>query len=44
MNVNKLQDIISQVDLPDITLDLTDVDYRIFKDYGKPLAHWKLDN
>ena len=44
MNVNKLQDIISQVDLPDINLDLTDVDYRIFKDYGKPLAHWKLDN
>ncbi len=42
MNVNKLQDIISQVDLPDITLDLTDVDYRVFKDYGKPLAHWQL--
>ena len=42
MNVHKLQDIISQVELPDITLDLTEVDYRIFKDYGKPLAHWKL--
>ena len=42
MNVSKLQDIISQVQLPDITLDLTEVDYRIFKDYGKPLAHWKL--
>ncbi len=42
MNVRKLQDIISQVDLPELTLDLTDVDYRIFKDYGKPLGHWKL--
>ena len=42
MTVRKLQDIISQVMLPTITLDLTDVDYRIFKDYGKPLAHWKL--
>ncbi len=42
MNVNKLQDIISQVGLPDITLDLTEVDYRVFKDYGKPLAHWEL--
>ena len=42
MNVLKLKDIISQVDLPDITLDLTEVDYRVFKDYGKPLAHWTL--
>ena len=42
MNVLKLKDIISQVDLPDITLDLTEVDYRVFKDYGKPLAHWSL--
>lgn len=42
MNVHKLKDIISQVDLPDITLDLTEVDYRVFKDYGKPLAHWTL--
>ena len=42
MNVHKLKDIISQVDLPDITLDLTEVDYRVFKDYGKPLAHWSL--
>ena len=42
MNVLKLKDIISQVDLPDITLDLTEVDYRVFKDYGKPLAHWNL--
>ena len=42
MNVHKLKDIISQVDLPDITLDLTEVDYRVFKDYGKPLGHWSL--
>ena len=42
MNVHKLKDIISQVDLPEITLDLTEVDYRIFKDYGKPLGHWSL--
>lgn len=42
MNVHKLKDIISRVDLPDITLDLTEVDYRIFKDYGKPLGHWSL--
>lgn len=42
MNVNKLKGIISQVDLPDITLDLTEVDYRVFRDYGKPLGHWKL--
>lgn len=42
MNVRKLQDIISQVDMSTFTLDLTDVDYRIFKDYGKPLGHWRL--
>ena len=42
MNVHKLKDIISQVELPDITLDLTEVDYRVFKDYGKPLGHWRL--
>ena len=42
MNVQKLKDIITQVDLPDITLDLTEVDYRVFKDYGKPLGHWSL--
>ena len=42
MNVNKLKDIISQVELPEINIDLTDVDYRVFKDYGKPLGHWRL--
>ena len=42
MNVRKLQDIISQVDMSTFTLDLTEVDYRIFKDYGKPLGHWTL--
>ena len=42
MNVHKLKDIISQVDLPDITLDLTEVEYRVFKDYGNPLGHWSL--
>ena len=42
MNVNKLKDIISQVDLPAVTLDLTEVNYRVFKDYGKPLGHWSL--
>ena len=42
MNVNKLKGIISQMDMPAFTLDLTEVDYRIFKDYGKPLGHWRL--
>ena len=42
MNVRKLQDIISQVDMSTFTLDLTEVDYRVFKDYGKPLGHWTL--
>lgn len=42
MNVRKLQDIISEVDMSSFTLDLTDVDYRVFKDYGKPLGHWSL--
>lgn len=42
MNVNKLKGIISQVDMPAFTLDLTDVDYRVFKDYGKPIGHWRL--
>ena len=42
MNVRKLKDTISQVELPEISLDLTEVDYRVFKDYGKPLAHWTL--
>lgn len=40
MNVNKLQDIISQVELPALTMELTDVEYRIFR--GKTLGQWKL--
>ena len=42
MNVNKLKDIISQVDMPKFTIELAQVDYRIFKDYGKPLGQWRL--
>lgn len=42
MNVHKLKDIISQVDLPTFTIDLTDVEYRIFR--GKTLGQWKLFN
>lgn len=40
MNVHKLKDIISQVDLPTFTLELTDIEYRIFR--GKLLGLWKL--
>ena len=40
MNVRKLQDIISQVDLPTFTMELTEVEYRIFR--GKTLGLWKL--
>lgn len=40
MNVRKLKDIISQVDLPTFTLQLTDVEYRVFR--GKSLGLWKL--
>jgi hypothetical protein len=40
MNVRKLQDIISQVDLPTFTMELADVEYRIFR--GKTLGLWKL--
>ena len=40
MNVHKLKDIISQVDLPAFTIELTDVEYRIFR--GKTLGQWKL--
>ena len=36
----KLQDIISQVELPTFTMELTDVEYRIFR--GKTLGLWKL--
>ena len=41
MNVRKLQDIISQVDLPVLTLELKDVEYRVFR--GKTLGLWKLE-
>ena len=40
MNVHKLQDIISQVDLPTMTLTLTGVEYRVFR--GKTLGLWRL--
>ena len=40
MNVRKLQDIIKQVQLPAITLELADVEYRVFR--GKSLGLWKL--
>lgn len=42
VNLRTIKEAISQVNLPAITLDLTDLDYRVFKDYGKPLAHWSL--
>ena len=42
MNVHKLKDIISQVDLTTFTIDLTEVEYRIFR--GKTLGQWKLFN
>ncbi len=42
MNVRKLQDIIGQVDLPTFTMELTDVEYRVFR--GKTLGLWKLSN
>jgi len=40
MNVRRLKEIISQVDLPTFTMKLTDVEYRIFR--GKTLGLWKL--
>ena len=40
MNVRRLKDIISQVDLPEMTLELEDVEYRVFR--GKSLGLWKL--
>ena len=40
MNVSKLKDIISQVDLPTFTMQLTGVEYRVFR--GKTLGLWKL--
>ena len=42
VNLRFIKEAIGQVELPAMTLDLTDVDYRVFKDYGKPLAHWML--
>lgn len=40
MNVHKLKDIIGQVDLPRFTMQLTCVEYRVFR--GKTLGLWKL--
>lgn len=40
MNVSKLKEIISQVDLPSFTMKLTAVEYRIFR--GRTLGLWKL--
>jgi 2'-5' RNA ligase len=40
MNVRKLQDMISQVDLPTFTLELDELEYRVFR--GKSLGLWKL--
>ena len=40
MNEHKLKDIISQVELPTFTMELTDVEYRVFR--GKTLGLWKL--
>ena len=40
MNVHKLKDIISQVDMPAFTLELADVEYRVFR--GKSIGLWKL--
>ena len=40
MNVPKLKNLVSQVDLPTFTMQLTDVEYRVFR--GKTLGLWKL--
>ena len=40
MNVRKLKDIISQVDMPSFSMELADVEYRVFR--GKTLGMWKL--
>ena len=42
MNVRKLKDIISRVDLPAFTMDLADLEYRVFR--GKTLGLWKLQD
>lgn len=39
-NLRQIKDAISQVDLPDITLDLSNVEYRVFR--GKTLGQWRL--
>ncbi len=40
MNLKKLLGIISQVQMPSFTLELTEVEYRVFR--GKTLGLWKL--
>lgn len=40
MNVRKLKDIISQVDMPEFTMELDKVEYRVFR--GKTLGLWNL--
>ena len=40
MNVRKLKEFINQVDLPTFTMELTDVEYRVFR--GKTLGQWRL--
>ena len=39
-NLRQIKEAISQVDLPDITLDLSNVEYRDFR--GKTLGQWRL--
>ena len=39
-NLHQIKEAISQVDLPDITLDLSNVEYRVFR--GKTLGQWRL--
>lgn len=39
-NLRQIKEAISQVDLPDITLDLSIVEYRVFR--GKTLGQWRL--
>ena len=40
MNVRKLKDIISQVEMSPFTMELNEIEYRIFR--GKTLGLWKL--
>lgn len=39
-SLRQIKEAISQVDLPDITLDLSNVEYRVFR--GKTLGQWRL--